>query len=151
MFGCRGHRQNLFGHRRRHQGLYLGKIVRFYRAMDLAAELVDKHRNGSLSKILQQLQKLDLLILDEMGYIPFDRTSSQLLFNVISNSYQQQSVIITSNLEFGRWNEIFGDDRLTAALIDRLVHQAYILGFTDPSFRYQEAMLASTGGNSQKN
>lgn len=126
-----------------------GKKVRFYRALDLATELVEKRRTGNLSKILQQLQKLDLLILDELGYIPFDKTSSQLLFNVISNSYQQQSVIITSNLEFGRWNEIFGDDRLTAALIDRLVHRAYILGFTGPSFRYQEAMLARSDGASQ--
>lgn len=125
----------------------LGKKVRFYRAIELAAELVEKHRSGSLNKILRHLKNFDLLILDELGYIPFDRTSSQLLFNVISNSYQQQSVIITSNLEFGRWNEIFGDDRLTAALIDRLVHRAYIFGFTGPSFRYQEAILARGGEN----
>ena len=128
----------------------LGKKVRFYRAIELAAELVEKHRSGSLNKILRHLKNFDLLILDELGYIPFDRTSSQLLFNVISNSYQQQSVIITSNLEFGRWNEIFGDDRLTAALIDRLVHRAYIFGFTGPSFRYQEAILARGGGKPEE-
>jgi DNA replication protein DnaC len=126
-----------------------GKKVRFYRTLDLATELAEKHRNGNLNKALQQLQKLDLLILDELGYIPFEKTSSQLLFHVISNSYQQQSVIITSNLEFGRWNEIFQDDRLTAALIDRLVHQAHILGFSGPSFRYREAMLARSDGPSQ--
>lgn len=66
---------------------------------------------------------------------------------MISNSYEQQTVIITSNLQFGRWNEIFGDDRLTAALIDRLVHRAHILGFTGPSLRYEEAMLAKDGGH----
>lgn len=90
--------------------------------------------------MLKQLQRLDLLILDEVGYIPCDRLSSQLLFNVISNSYEQQSVIVTSNLQFGRWNEMFGDDRLTAALIDRLVQRAHILSFTGPSLRYEEAM-----------
>lgn len=117
-----------------------GKKVRFYRMSDLAAELTDKHRSGTLSKMLKQLQRLDLLILDEVGYIPCDRLSSQLLFNVISNSYEQQSVVVTSNLQFGRWNEMFGDDRLTAALIDRLVHRAHILSFTGPSLRYEEAM-----------
>lgn len=118
-----------------------GKKVRFFRMSDLAAELTDKHRSGNLSKMLKQLQRLDLLILDEVGYIPCDKLSSQLLFNVISNSYEQQSVIVTSNLQFGRWNEMFGDDRLTAALIDRLVHRAHILGFTGPSLRYEEAMI----------
>lgn len=120
--------------------------MRFFRASDLCAELIEKHRSGNLNKTLKQLHKLDMLILDELGYIPFDKTSSQLLFNVISNSYEQQSVIITSNLQFGRWNEVFGDDRLTAALIDRLVHRAHILAFTGPSLRYEEAMLAKGGG-----
>jgi DNA replication protein DnaC len=118
----------------------LGRKVRFFRMSDLAAELTEKHRVGNLAKVLKQLQRLDLLILDEVGYIPCDRLSSQLLFNVISNSYEQQSVIVTSNLQFGRWNEMFGDDRLTAALIDRLVHRAHILSFTGPSLRYEEAM-----------
>jgi DNA replication protein DnaC len=122
-----------------------GKRVRFYRAVDLCTELADKHRSGWLGRALKQLQKLDLLILDEVGYIPFDKTSSQLLFNVLSNAYEQQSIIVTSNLEFGRWNEIFRDDRLTAALIDRLVHHAYILGFTGTSFRYREAVIARGG------
>lgn len=123
----------------------LGKKVRFYRGSDLCAELLEKHRSGNLTRTLKQLQKLDLLILDELGFIPFDKTSSQLLFNVISNSYEQQAVIITSNLQFGRWNEVFGDDRLTAAIIDRLVHQAHILAFSGPSLRYEEAMLAKGG------
>jgi DNA replication protein DnaC len=123
-----------------------GKKAKFYRANDLCTELVEKHRLGNLPKSLKQLEKLDLIILDEVGYIPFDKLSSQLLFNVIANSYEKQSVIITSNLEFGRWNDIFRDDRLTAALIDRLVHHAYILGFSGSSFRYREAVLARGGG-----
>lgn len=64
-----------------------------------------------------------------------------------SHAYEQQSVIVTSNLEFGRWNEIFRDDRLTAALIDRLVHHAYVLAFTGTSFRYREAVIARGGGS----
>ena len=122
-----------------------GKKVKFYRAANLSTELAEKHQKGNLRKYLQGLEKLDLLILDEVGFIPFDKTSSQLLFNVISNSYEHQSVIITSNLEFGKWNEIFGDDRLTAALIDRLIHHAHILGFTGKSYRYHAAMLAKGG------
>ena len=78
----------------------LGKKVRFFRMSDLAAELTEKHRTGNLAKMLKQLQGLDLLIFDEVGYIPCDRLSSQLLFNVISNSYEQQSIVVTSNLQF---------------------------------------------------
>ncbi len=118
----------------------MGKKVRFFRLSDLAVELTQKHRTGHLSKMIKQLQRLDLLILDEIGYIPCDRLSSQLLFNVISNCYEQQSIIITSNLQLGRWNEMFGDDRLTVALIDRLIHRAHILSFTGPSLRYEEAI-----------
>lgn len=127
-----------------------GKKVKFYRANDLCTELAEKHRHGTLAKTLGQIEKLDLLILDEVGYLPFDRLASQLLFNVVSNSYEQQSVIITSNLEFGRWNDIFRDDRLTAALIDRLVHHAHILGFSGPSYRYKEAVLARKGQEKNK-
>jgi len=123
-----------------------GKAVRFYRAVDLSTELADRRRDGSLARLQKQLAALDLLIIDELGYIPFDRVASQLLFHVISASYEQQSVIVTSNLEFGRWNEVFGDDRLTAALIDRLVHHAHILGFSGPSYRYRQALRSRGGG-----
>jgi len=85
-----------------------------------------------------------MFILDEVGYVPFQRSAAELLFTVISNSYEQQSIITTSNLEFGRWNEVFGDDRLTAALIDRLVHHAHVLVFTGESYRF--FYLPSTPG-----
>lgn len=123
-----------------------GKAVRFYRAVDLATELADRHREGTITRLYRQLAALDMLIIDELGFIPFDRLASQLLFNVISASYQRQSIIVTSNLEFGRWNEVFGDDRLTAALIDRLVHYSHILAFSGPSYRYEQAMLRKEGG-----
>ena len=90
-----------------------GKAVRFFRAVDLPTELSDRRRDGTLTRFQKQLASLDLLIIDELGFIPFDRVASQLLFNVISAAYEHQSVIVTSNLEFGRWVEVFGDDRLT--------------------------------------
>lgn len=118
----------------------LGKTVNFYRAADLTNDLMERHKEGRAGKLIKSISKADLLILDEVGYIPFSKRASELLFTVISNSYEHQSIIITSNLEFGRWNEVFGDDRLTAALIDRLVHHSHILAFSGQSFRFRQAM-----------
>lgn len=121
------------------------KKVQFYRVVDLTNELLEKYKEGQVSKLIKKISKADLLILDELGYIPFSKKAAELLFSVISNSYEQQSIIVTSNLEFGRWNEVFGDDRLTAALIDRVVHHSHILAFTGKSFRFQQAMASRKG------
>ncbi|WP_246246206.1 ATP-binding protein, partial [Paenibacillus lemnae] len=104
-----------------------------YEAFRMSAAVANKY--GEI-----QLRKLDLLILDEVGYVPFSQTGSELLFNVIADCYEQQSVIVTSNLEFGQWTSIFGDTKLTSALVDRLVHHAHILSFTGESFRLKQAM-----------
>ncbi len=117
-----------------------GKVVQFYRASDLVAVLQEKFVAGTLSRFRDKLRKVDLLILDEVGYVPFSQTGSELLFNVIADCYEQQSVIVTSNLEFGQWTSIFGDTKLTSALVDRLVHHAHILSFTGESFRFKQAM-----------
>jgi DNA replication protein DnaC len=117
-----------------------GREVRFFRAVDLVNTMLEKHKTGTLPRFLQELQKCELLILDELGFVPFHQNGSELLFNVIADCYERRSVIVTSNLEFGQWNQIFGDNRLTAALIDRLVHHAYILAFTGDSFRLRQAM-----------
>lgn len=117
-----------------------GKGVQFYRASDLVSVLQEKFIAGTLSKFRDKLRKLDLLILDEVGYVPFSQTGSELLFNVIADCYEQQSVIVTSNLEFGQWTSVFGDTKLTSALVDRLVHHAHILSFTGESFRFKQAM-----------
>lgn len=119
-----------------HQGLG----VQFYRAADLVAVLQEKFAMGMLSRFREKIRKVDLLILDEVGYVPFNQTGSELLFNVIADCYEQQSVIVTSNLEFGQWTSVFGDNKLTAALVDRLVHHAHILTFTGDSFRLKQAM-----------
>ena len=83
---------------------------------------------------------MELPILDEMGFVPFHKDGAELLFHVISDCYEQRSVIVTSNLEFGQWNTVFGDARLTAALVDRLVHHAHVLAFTGESYRLQHAL-----------
>lgn len=121
------------------------KKVQFYRVVDLTNELLEKFKDGQANKLIKKIAKADLLILDELGYIPFNKRAAELLFSVISNCYEQQSIIVTSNLEFGRWNEVFGDDRLTAALIDRVVHHSHILAFTGKSYRFQQAMASRKG------
>lgn len=117
-----------------------GHRVQFFRAADLTRELKNQYREGKADSLMKRIADADLFILDELGYVPFDKKGSQLLFNVISRSYEQQSLIVTSNLEFGRWDEMFGDDRLTAALVDRLVHHAHILAFSGESYRLRQAM-----------
>ena len=81
-----------------------------------------------------------LVILDEVGYVPFNKNGSELLFQLISDWYETKSVVITSNLEFSNWNKVFIDPRLTSALVDRLIHHAHILTFTGESFRLKNAL-----------
>ena len=117
-----------------------GRRVAFYRAVELTNQLLEKHEDGEEKKLMKKIGKANLFILDELGYIPFTKKGSQLLFSVISKSYEHQSIIVTSNLEFGRWNEVFGDEHLTAALLDRVIHHGHILTFSGESFRFKEAM-----------
>ena len=107
----------------------LGYEVRFYRVAHLVEELEQALRNNRLSAFRKRMEKVDLVILDEMGYLPFSKEGAELLFQIISEFYEQKSVIITSNLEFSQWNRIFTDSRLTAALVDRLIHHAHIISF----------------------
>jgi DNA replication protein DnaC len=117
-----------------------GHAVRFFRVSDLVALLQEKHRNSTLQRFQKELASCELLILDEVGFIPFHQTGAELLFHIVSACYERNSVIVTSNLEFGQWNTVFGDTRLTAALVDRLVHHAHILAFTGESFRLRNAL-----------
>ena len=117
-----------------------GKRVCFYQCLDLVNELLKNHRQGSLAKLLERLKKAHLIIIDELGFVPLHRSGAELLFNVVAQAYERQSLIVTSNLQFGQWNSVLGDDRLTAALIDRLVHHAHILAFDGPSYRLQQAL-----------
>lgn len=118
-----------------------GKKVRFYRTASLVNLLIDAKQNGSLNKFLKQLSKLDLLICHEWGYIPLDIEGSQLLFQVIADCYEKRSVIITTNLEFSKWNNIFYNERLTSAIIDRLIHHSHLLIFTGTSYRLRNSTM----------
>jgi len=118
-----------------------GRIVRFFRTAALVNLLNDAQRKGELGQLLKKLSKAELLICDEWGYVPLDRDGSKLLFQVISECYEQRSVIITTNLEFSKWVNIFYDEQLTAALIDRLVHHSYLLIFDGQSYRIKNSLM----------
>jgi DNA replication protein DnaC len=117
-----------------------GYEVRFYRVAHLVEELESALRINRVSAFRKRLEKVDLVILDEMGYLPFSKEGAELLFQLISEFYEQKSLIITSNLEFSQWNRIFTDSRLTAALVDRLIHHAHILSFHGESYRLANAL-----------
>ena len=119
-----------------------GRSVRFYRCLDLVNALLESHRQGRLQRLMGELEKVDLIIIDELGFVPLLREGAELLFNVVAQAYERQSIIVTSNLQFGQWNTVLEDNRLTAALIDRLVHHAHILAFEGESYRLQKALSA---------
>lgn len=117
-----------------------GIDTRFWRVSDLVSELEREWKNNTLDVFKKRFDKVKLIILDEMGYVPFTKEGAELLFQLISDWYETKSVIITSNLEFSQWNKVFIDTRLTAALVDRLIHHAHILSFTGESFRLKHAL-----------
>ncbi len=86
------------------------------------------------------LRKLDLLILDEVGFVPFSKAGAELLFGLLTDRYERGSVLVTTNLDFASWTEVFGDPRLTAALLDRLTHRCHIVEFEGDSFRFKESL-----------
>lgn len=123
-----------------------GRHVRFYTATGLAGILQEKQQRGTLTNFMSSLRKVELLVLDEVGFITLHKEASELLFHVVSDCYEQKSLIITSNLEFSQWNTIFGNNKLTAAMIDRLIHHSHILIFSGSSHRLEESMLRQKGG-----
>lgn len=107
-----------------------GYKTRFWRTATLVNALTEAKRRGELSSFMKQFDKLDLLICDEWGYVPIDSDGSKLLFGIIAECYERKSIIITTNLEFARWNDIFADSKITAALLDRIIHHSHLLDFT---------------------
>jgi len=120
--------------------------VLFYTAANLVTELVEARDDHRLSRLEQKLEKVDLLIVDELSYLTFSKSQSELLFHVLSIRNERGSVIITTNLEFSRWGELFPDSMLTAALIDRLTHHAHILNMNAESYRFKQRLSKKTGG-----
>jgi DNA replication protein DnaC len=122
-----------------------GTKVRFVTAASLVTELEEAHQHHRLDRVLSALDRLDLLIVDELGYLSFSRSGAELLFQVFADRYERRSVLITSNLPFGEWGTIFQGERMTAALLDRLTHQCHILELTGESYRFRESMQAKHG------
>ena len=117
-----------------------GKRVRFFTAASLANLLLEKNSKGTLNTFINTLNKAELIVIDEVGFVPLHKEAAELLFQVVSESYERKSLIITSNLEFSQWNTVFGDNRLTAALIDRLIHHSHIVIFSGESWRFSQSM-----------
>jgi DNA replication protein DnaC len=117
-----------------------GKKVRFFTATQLINDLVETREQHALGRRLSQLQKLDLLILDELGFVPFTPDGARLLFQVCSERYLKGSLLVTTNLAFSEWVEVFGDERLTGALPDRLTHHCHVLEFNGDSYRFKESL-----------
>lgn len=118
-----------------------GKNVKFFRTAALVNQLSEAKASGTLNKYMRQIQKCDLLICDEWGYVPFEKGGVQLLFQVISECYEKRSVIITTNLEFSHWNGIFFDEKMTTAIMDRLIHHSHLLVFSGPSYRLAHSSI----------
>lgn len=117
-----------------------GKRVRFATAAGLINELVEAQAQLRLSRLEAALLKLDLLILDEVGFVPFTKVGAELLFGVLTERYERGSVLVTTNLDFASWTEVFGDPRLTGALLDRLTHRCHIVEFQGDSYRFKESL-----------
>ena len=110
--------------------------VLFYRAADLVRALLEARDQRELGRLHRRLHHVDLLIVDEMGFVPFDRAGGELLFNVLTERYERRSVIVTTNLPFAEWVKVFaGDEKLTTALLDRLAEDAHVLATKGPSYR----------------
>ena len=116
-----------------------GKKVRFYRVTELVTQLLEAREERLLLRLKGQLSRLDLLVLDELGYVPASKTGAELLFDVISTAYERTSVVITTNLPFEQWTEVLGSERLVGATLDRLTHRCHILEATGESYRLQDA------------
>ena len=126
-----------------------GKKVRFFGTADLVMQLKKAKKEGSLSNYLKEISRSELIILDELGYVPLDIEGARLLFQVMSSCYEARSLIITTNIEFGKWGTIFADDKLAAAIIDRLVHHGRLVEFNGGSYRMSSALMMN--GKTPKN
>lgn len=116
-----------------------GKRVRFMTTTGLVTQLLEQREMRTLQRLHKQLERLDVLVLDELGYVPFSKTGAELLFDVVSRAYERTSLIVTTNLPFEQWTEVLGSERLTGALLDRLTHRVHILEANGQSYRLTDA------------
>ena len=127
------------------EACHRGKKVRFCRVTELITQMMEAREERALSRIKGQLAKLDLLILDELGYVPASKLGAELLFDVISQAYERTSVIVTTNLPFERWVEVLGCQRMTGAALDRLTHRCHVLEANGQSYRLKDATRRRKG------
>jgi DNA replication protein DnaC len=113
--------------------------VRYVTAAELSNTLVEAKAQGKLSRRLEWLARYELVVLDELGYVPFDKLGAELLFSFVSRVYERRSLVVTTNLPFARWSEVFLDATAAAAVIDRVVHHATILKTEGESYRLRDA------------
>lgn len=120
-------------------GCQKGYRVRFFRVTELVTALMEARDERSFLRLKGQLAKCDLLVLDELGYVPASKVGAELLFDVISTAYERTSLVITTNLPFESWTEVLGSERLTGATLDRLTHRCRIIETKGESYRLKEA------------
>ncbi len=117
-----------------------GKSVRFFKVPTLISELLEARETGNLGKYLKKLKKFDLIILDELGYVPLGERGAELFFQVIADCYERKSLIITTNIEFSKWVGIFMDKKITTAILDRIIHHGHVVIFTGSNYRMNNAL-----------
>ena len=127
-----------------------GKKVRFWRVTELVTQLLEAREERVLLRLKAQLARLDLLVLDELGYVPTSKVGAELLFDVISTAYERTSVVLTTNLPFEQWTEVLGSERLVGATLDRLTHRCHILEATGDSYRLRDAKRRQATGPAAK-
>lgn len=116
-----------------------GKRVRFWSATTLVTHMLELREQRDLKRFLNQMGKHELIIIDELGYVPFSKTGAELLFEIISRAYERLSLILTTNLPFEQWTEVMGSERLTGATLDRLTHRVHIIEANGESYRLKDA------------
>ena len=115
--------------------------VCFYSTSEFVSVLTETFKAGDLPAFLRNLSRLDLLILDEWGYLPLEPVGAQLLFRVISEFYENKSIILTTNLAFSEWDKIFNDKKLTGAILDRMIHHSHFIQFSGESYRIAHSLM----------